>query len=336
MAMASSSLLEVEDLTIDLFTERESVRPVDGVSYSLTNGETLAVVGESGSGKTVMCLAPLGLMPVGVAIDIQGRISFDGQDIVGTGGSLAQQLCGKAIGVIFQDPMSALNPARKIGRQIAEVSELHLGLTKSQAESQALDLIKLVGISDPEARMAQYPHELSGGLRQRVMIAIAIAAEPRLLIADEPTTALDVTVQAQILALLKNVQTRLGMAMLLITHDMGVVASCASRVEVMYAGRIVEYGPVEKVLIEPQHPYTMGLIDAIPKAEDPIGAPFRGLPGAPPLLSGPSQGCAFAPRCTHAEPACTSLRPTLSEIGDGNAMVACPVVRASHGQGLMP
>ena len=333
-AVAAHPLLEVEDLVIDLFTAREAVRPVDGVSYGLDQGETLAIVGESGSGKTVMNLAPLGLMPVGVAVNVQGRVSFDGRDLAGIGNDLLRQLCGKSIGVIFQDPMSALNPARKIGRQIAEVTELHLGHTSAQAEARALDLIKLVGISDPEARMEQYPHELSGGLRQRVMIAISIAAEPKLLIADEPTTALDVTVQAQVLALLKNLQVRLGMALILITHDIGVVAGCAARVAVMYAGRVVEYGPVDQVLVEPQHPYTRGLIDAIPRPEDAVGAPFRGLPGAPPELAGPVAGCAFAPRCSSAVASCSLDRPALIETGHGGVRAACPVVREArlHGE----
>ena len=324
--MAVHPLLAVEDLVIDLFTAREVVRPVDKVSYGLDHGETLAIVGESGSGKTVMNLAPLGLMPVGVAINLHGRVSFDGCDLVGLRQADLRALCGKSIGVIFQDPMSALNPARTIGRQIAEVTELHLGHSAAQAEARALELIKLVGISDPEARMAQYPHELSGGLRQRVMIAISIAAEPKLLIADEPTTALDVTVQAQVLALLKDLQARLDMALVLITHDIGVVAGCASRVAVMYAGRVVEYGPVDRVLVDPQHPYTRSLIDAIPRPDDEVGAPFRGLPGAPPELAGPVPGCAFAPRCALAVTSCSTDRPALVETGRGGVMAACPVV----------
>lgn len=328
--MADRPLLEVEDLVIDLFTAREAVRPVDAVSYHLAQGETLAIVGESGSGKTVMNLAPLGLMPVGVTAQVRGRISFDGQNITASGKARLHALCGRSIGVIFQDPMSALNPARKIGRQIAEVTELHLGHTTAQAEARALDLIRLVGISDPEVRMKQYPHELSGGLRQRVMIAISIAAEPKLLIADEPTTALDVTVQAQVLALLKDLQARLGMALILITHDIGVVAGCATRVAVMYAGRIVEYGSVDEVLLEPRHPYTRSLIDAIPQAEDEVGARFRGLRGAPPELAGPVAGCAFAPRCSFAVASCSTSRPALLDCDDSGVLAACPVVGQSR------
>lgn len=324
--MNSEPILDVRNLTVDLLTARTAVRPVDGVSYSIERGETLAVVGESGSGKTVMNFAPLGLMPIGVTADVNGSVVFGGRQLVGADPREISGLLGKDIGFIFQDPMSALNPARRIGRQIAEVVEFHLGLTSRAAESRALDLIKLVGMSDPDARLRQYPHELSGGLRQRVMIAIAIAAEPKLLIADEPTTALDVTVQAQILRLLKDLQRRLSMAMVLITHDMGVVAGSADRVVVMYAGRGVEIGPVERVLVSPRHPYTMGLIDAIPHDDDAIGSMFRGLPGTPPVLGAPIDGCAFAPRCSFALESCSHGRPRLEPTTDSAVWAACPVL----------
>ncbi|ODR88506.1 ABC transporter ATP-binding protein [Sinorhizobium alkalisoli] len=327
--MTTQPLLEVTNLTVDLLTAQTAVRPVDGVSYSLNRRETLAVVGESGSGKTVMNFAPLGLAPTGVVADVAGSIRFDGMELVGAGEEGLRTLRGKSVGFIFQDPMSALNPARTIGRQIAEMAEYHLSMTARAAEERALDLIRLVGISDPSARLRQYPHELSGGLRQRVMIAIAVAAEPKLLIADEPTTALDVTVQAQILRLLKEIQAKLEMAMVLITHDMGVVASAADRVLVMYAGRNVETGPVDKVLVSPRHPYTMGLIDAIPSRSDPVGAPFRGLPGMPPVLSAPIPGCAFEPRCPHAVPACRNSRPKLERTVDAAIFAACPVLNTS-------
>jgi peptide/nickel transport system ATP-binding protein len=322
----TTPILTVKDLTIDLFTHRSGLRPVDQVSYAVAAGETVAIVGESGSGKTVLNFAPLGLMPLGVSVNISGSIRFDGKELVGAEAGLLRKLRGGSIGFIFQDPMSALNPARTICRQIAEVAELHLGLSSSQAEARALDLLKMVRMSDPEARLRQYPHELSGGLRQRVMIAIAIAAEPKLLIADEPTTALDVTVQAQILSLLKDLQKRLNMAMVLITHDMGVVAGIAARVAVMYAGRVMEYGPVATVLTEPRHPYTMGLIDAIPRADDMPGTPFRGLPGSPPVLSAPITGCAFASRCRHMVETCQTRRPPLAPTDDRRVLAACPVV----------
>ncbi len=335
-SMTAIPLLQVKDLTIDLFTEHAAVRPVDGVSYDVSQGETLAIVGESGSGKTVLNFAPLGLMPTGVSVQTGGQIIFDGQDITKLSERQLRSIRGKSIGFIFQDPMSALNPARRIGRQIAETVELHLGLSATQAESRTLELLKLVGMSDPESRLQQYPHELSGGLRQRVMISIAIAAEPKLLIADEPTTALDVTIQAQILQLLKEIQSRLHMAIVLITHDMGVVAATASKVAVMYAGRIVEQGPVHQVLVRPWHPYTTGLIDAIPRAEDMPGSLFRGLPGAPPILGGPVEACAFNPRCAYAIETCRNRRPPLLATPTPPVIAACPVVLGQWQEGGAP
>jgi peptide/nickel transport system ATP-binding protein len=306
-----TAIFEVRDLTIDLFTPKAAVRVVDRVSYGVASGECLAIVGESGSGKTVMSFSPFGLLPPGVAADVTGRVLLAGEDLVGMAEADLVKRRGKVAGMIFQDPMTALNPARRIGRQIAEVCEIHLGLSSRQAEARALDLMRLVGISDPEARLRQYPHELSGGLCQRVMIAIAVATEPKLLIADEPTTALDVTVQAQILDLLQDLRRRLGMAMVLITHDIGVVATCADHVAVMYAGRLAETGTVDQVLTVPRHPYTQALIAAIPRPGDRIGSPFRGLPGMPPLLAGPIRGCAFAPRCPQAFAPCSQTRPPL-------------------------
>ncbi|MER8983524.1 ABC transporter ATP-binding protein, partial [Mesorhizobium sp. M0870] len=258
--MHDEPLLNVSNLTVDLLTAKAAVRPVDGVSYTVRQGECLAIVGESGSGKTVMNFAPLGLMPTGVTTNLSGSVRFDGRELIGLPESEIRKVRGKSIGFIFQDPMSALNPVRRVGRQIAEMAELHLKMTPRAAEERALELIKLVGISDPAARLRQFPHELSGGLRQRIVIAIALAGEPKLLIADEPTTALDVTVQAQILRLLKDLQRRLNMAMVLITHDMGVVAGAADNIVVMYAARAAERGPVDKVLVTPRHPYTRGLI----------------------------------------------------------------------------
>lgn len=324
--MSNEALLSVRNLTVDLLTPSAAVRPVDGVSYSLRQGECLAIVGESGSGKTVMNFAPLGLMPSGVTADLSGSVRFDGRELIGLDDAELRNIRGRSIGFIFQDPMSALNPVRRVGRQIAEMAELHLGLSHKAAEARALDLMKLVGISDPAARLLQYPHQLSGGLRQRVVIAIALAAEPKLLIADEPTTALDVTVQAQILRLLKDLRKRLNMAMVLITHDMGVVAGSADRIVIMYAARAVELGPVEKVLITPRHPYTMGLINAIPRRDDPVGSYFRGLPGVPPTLGAPIKGCAFSPRCEMAVASCHVDRPALAPTTDSTVTAACPVL----------
>ena len=309
-----TAIYDIRDLTVDLYTRSAAVRVVDGVSLSVAAGECLAIVGESGSGKTVMSFAPIGLMPEGVSVGLSGGAQLAGTDLIAGGEATLARLRGRDVAVIFQDPMTALNPARRIGSQIAEVCTLHLGLKGAAADARALELMRLVGISDPEARMRQYPHELSGGLCQRSVIAMAIAAEPKLLIADEPTTALDVTVQAQILDLLRDLRARMGMAMILITHDIGVVANAADRVAVMYAGRLAELGPVDQVLCAPTHPYTAALIDAIPRPEDPVGSPFRGLPGMPPQLAGPIRGCAFAPRCPRATPGCTALRPPMRAI----------------------
>jgi len=323
--MQHEALLSVDTLTVDLLTSKAAVRPVDGVSYTVRQGECLAIVGESGSGKTVMNFAPLGLMPSGVTTQLSGSVRFDGNELVGMSEAGLRRIRGKSIGFIFQDPMSALNPVRRIGRQIAEMAELHLGLSPGAAEARALELIKLVGIPAPESRLKQYPHELSGGLRQRVVIAIALAGEPKLLIADEPTTALDVTVQAQILQLLKDLRARLNMAMILITHDMGVVANSADDVVVMYAARAAECGPVCEVLTRPRHPYTKGLINAIPRKGDAVGTRFRGLPGMPPILGAPTPGCAFAPRCELANEECRRSRPAMSSNADSAVQFACPV-----------
>jgi peptide/nickel transport system ATP-binding protein len=323
--MISDQVLDVRDLSVDLFTKTGALRPVDRVSYGVRRGETLAIVGESGSGKTVMNFAPLDLMPVGLSVRISGSFNIAGTDIATLPPSSLRHIRGKSVGVIFQDPMSALNPVRRVGRQIAEVAEKQLGLTVRQAEDRAEELLSLVGMSDPARRMKQYPHELSGGLRQRVMIAIAVVSEPSLLIADEPTTALDVTIQAQILKLLQNLQTKLNMGIVLITHDMGVVASMAQQVAVMYAGRIVEYGPVVDVLVSPSHPYTRGLVDAIPRDEDPPGSPFRGIAGLPPIMGAPLAACAFAERCALVQPVCISNRPTLQPIPQSTVLMACTV-----------
>ena len=332
MTMGSSGrLLSVRDFTVTLYTEMTSVRAADRVSYDVDEGDVLAIVGESGSGKTVLNMAPLGLLPSGVTVDLSGSVNFAGRDLLTLGESDLRGIRGAGVGVIFQDPLSSLNPVRRIGPQVAEVAELHLGLTASAAEKRAGELLALVGIPDPEQRLGQYPHELSGGMRQRVGIAMSIAGEPKLLIADEPTTALDVTVQAQIVSVLKELQARLGMAIILITHDIGVVSGMASQVAVMYAGRIAELGPVDEVLLRPQHPYTRGLLDSLPSLNVPVGTPFKGLRGIPPALSSPIRGCPFVPRCDHSVPTCSSERPMLAPAGDAHRKhwTACPVLAAA-------
>lgn len=318
----SRPLLDIRDMSITLYTERSTVRAARKVSYSVSKGQTLAIVGESGSGKTVMNLAPLGLLPVGVTADITGSMIFDGEEVLGPDAGGIERHRGKDIGVIFQDPLSALNPARRIGSQIAEVAERHLGMTARGANSHAVDLLKMVGIPDPAARLSQYPHELSGGMRQRVVIAAAIAAEPKLLIADEPTTALDVTVQAQIIRLLQDLQKRIGMAIVLVSHDIGVVAGMADRIAVMYAGSIIELGSADDVLTDPSHPYTTGLVSSVPRLDTPLGSLFRGLPGLPPDLSKSIQGCAFEERCPISRPECRVTRPALEDVATAHG-AAC-------------
>ena len=327
----SRRLLSVRDFTVTLYTEMASVRAADRVSYDVDEGDVLAIVGESGSGKTVLNMAPLGLLPSGVTVDLSGSVEFAGRDLLTIGESDLRGIRGGEVGVIFQDPLSSLNPVRRIGPQVAEVAELHLGMTASAAEKRAGELLALVGIPDPEQRLRQYPHELSGGMRQRVGIAMSIAGEPKLLIADEPTTALDVTVQAQIVSVLKALQARLGMAIILITHDIGVVSGMADKVAVMYGGRIAELGPVDDVLLHPRHPYTKGLLDSLPSLNVPVGTPFKGLRGIPPQLSSPIRGCPFVPRCDHTVPTCSSERPMLAAVGGSHPdhRAACPVAAAT-------
>jgi peptide/nickel transport system ATP-binding protein len=327
----SRRLLSVRDFTVTLYTEMASVRAADRVSYDVDEGDVLAIVGESGSGKTVLNMAPLGLLPSGVTVDLSGSVTFAGRELLTLGTSDLRGIRGGEVGVIFQDPLSSLNPVRRIGPQVAEVAELHLGMTASAAEKRAGELLALVGIPDPEQRLRQYPHELSGGMRQRVGIAMSIAGEPKLLIADEPTTALDVTVQAQIVSVLKALRARLGMAIILITHDIGVVSGMADKVAVMYGGRIAELGPVDDVLLHPRHPYTKGLLDSLPSLNVPVGTPFKGLRGIPPQLSTPIRGCPFVPRCDYTVPTCSSERPMLAAVGGSHPdhRAACPVAAAT-------
>ncbi len=332
MTMRSGNrLLSVRDFTVTLYTERTSVRAADRVSYDVHEGEVLAIVGESGSGKTVLNMAPIGLLPSGVTVDLTGSVMFQGRDLVAFGESELRRIRGGEVGVVFQDPLSSLNPVRRIGKQVAEVAEIHLGLTPSAAEKRTVELFTLVGIPDPVQRLRQYPHELSGGMRQRVGIAMSIAGEPKLLIADEPTTALDVTVQAQIVSVLKDLQATLGMSIILITHDIGIVSGMADHVAVMYAGRIAELGPVDDVLLRPQHPYTRGMLASLPSLTAPVGTPFKGLRGIPPELTSPIRGCPFVPRCDSSVSTCRSQRPVLAPVGDAarNHRAACPVLAGS-------
>ena len=312
----TSALLDVKGLKTYFFTRDGVVRAVDGVSFSVARGETLAIVGESGCGKSVTSLSILRLIASPPGRTVEGSVVFEGRDLLELSEAEMRKVRGDAISMIFQEPMTSLNPVLTIGRQIAEVLILHRGLSREDAMRSAVEMLRLVKIPEPERRVGEYPHQLSGGMRQRVMIAMALACEPRLLIADEPTTALDVTIQAQILDLMRELKARTGAAIMLITHDLGVVAEMAQRVVVMYAGRKVEEGPVEALFANPRHPYTRGLLDSIPK----LGAASRGagtrlteIAGTVPSLSESIVGCAFAPRCAYATVRCQNEYPPFEE-----------------------
>ena len=321
----AAPLLQVEGLTTYFFTRDGVVRAVDGVSFSLARGETLAIVGESGCGKSVTSLSILRLIASPPGRTVAGRVLFEGRDLLALTEPEMRRIRGDAISMIFQEPMTSLNPVLTIGRQIAEALVLHRGLSQHEAEARAVEMLRLVRMPEAERRLRQYPHQLSGGMRQRVMIAMALACEPRLLIADEPTTALDVTIQAQILDLMRELKEKTGAAIVLITHDLGVVAEMAERVIVMYAGRKVEEASVVDLFARPRHPYTRGLLDSIPKLHaassraadsQPSEAPphrLAEIAGTVPSLSEPIVGCAFAPRCAYAVSRCRQEYPPLEE-----------------------
>ncbi|HUH92029.1 MAG TPA: ABC transporter ATP-binding protein [Casimicrobiaceae bacterium] len=324
----SGPLLEVEDLKTYFFTRDGVVRAVDGVSFSVERGETLAIVGESGCGKSVTSLSILRLIAAPPGRTVGGRVLFEGRDLLALPEAEMRAIRGDALSMIFQEPMTSLNPVLTIGRQIAEVLTLHRGLGRDDALRRTIELLRLVHIPEAERRVGEYPHQLSGGMRQRVMIAMALACEPRLLIADEPTTALDVTIQAQILELMRELKARTGAAIVLITHDLGVVAEMAQRVVVMYAGRKVEEAPVNALFARPLHPYTRGLLDSIPKLDANRNGGLAGgkrlseISGTVPSLLEPIVGCAFAPRCAYAAARCRSERPSLEEKAAAHS-VAC-------------
>ena len=322
----SGVLLEVDDLKTHFRTERGLVRAVDGVTFSLERGKALGVVGESGSGKTVLSRSIMGLLPSTAVV--RGSVRFAGQEIVGLDQRQMRHLWGREMSMIFQNPMVSLNPVMKIGKQIIEPLEIHLGMGRTDARETAIELLREVRIPEPERRLAQYPHELSGGMRQRVMIAIALACGPTLLFADEPTTALDVTVQAQILELIKKMQRELGMAVVFITHDLGVVSGLCDRVQVMYAGRIVESSDTRTLFYSPRHPYTRALQRSIPALQGK-GSELYTIRGMPPDLSKPLPGCPFAPRCEYALEKCVQTPVQLLDVVPGHAH-AC--LRAQQGE----
>lgn len=313
-------LLEVRDLRVSFFTSRGEVRAVDGVSFTIHEGETFGLVGESGCGKTVTALSVLRLLNGNGRI-VGGDIIFAGRSLLALSEEEMRQLRGNRLAMVFQEPMTSLNPVFTVGYQIGEVLQVHRGVGRREARARAIELLRLVEIPEPERRVDAYPHQLSGGMRQRVMLAMALACQPQLLIADEPTTALDVTIQAQILDLLAHLQAKFGMAVLFVTHDLGIVAERAQRVAVMYAGRIVEQAATPSLFRQPLHPYTRGLLRSIPRLGT-RGTRLETIPGSvPDPLSLPS-GCRFRDRCSHAIPRCAEVDPELATVVDGHA-VAC-------------
>jgi peptide/nickel transport system ATP-binding protein len=312
----SSPLLVVRDLEAGFRTRAGRVRAVDGVSFDLAAGESFGVVGESGSGKSALSLSLMGLMPANGSVTA-GSVRFADADILALPERRRRALRGRRMALVFQDPMTSLNPYQRVGDQVDEQIRLHLGLDRRAARRRTVGLFASVGIPEPEARAARYPHQLSGGQRQRVLIAMALSCDPELLIADEPTTALDVTVQAQVLALLRQQQRSRRMGLILITHNLGVVAATCDRAAVMYAGRFVEVAPVRELFAEPRHPYTRGLFAALPRIDDDRSVPLVAIPGQPPRLVGPRVGCAFAARCPHVEDGCRAVDPALAADATG-------------------
>ncbi len=311
----SEKLLEIKDERLSFFTPAGEVKALNGVSFSMEEGEVLGIVGESGSGKSVTAYSIMGLTAYPGKL-IGGTIYFNGHQIEKMSEKEMRKIRGNEVSIIFQDPMTSLNPVYTIGNQITEVIRLHTGKSKKEAYDRAKELLELVGINEPAKRLKQYPHELSGGMRQRVMIAIALACEPKLLIADEPTTALDVTIQAQILELMQELRQKLGMSIIMITHDLGVVASMCERIAVMYAGHIVEYGTADEIFYEPKHEYTKGLINSIPKLSAQEIERLVPIEGQPVDLLNPPAGCPFAPRCANCMKICLREMPPKTELSD--------------------
>jgi peptide/nickel transport system ATP-binding protein len=326
------ALLEVRDLAVGFDTEDGRVRAVDGVSFDVDQGGALGIVGESGSGKSVTALTLLGLTRARNA-DITGSVAFAGRELLGAPERELRQVRGGEIGIVFQDPLSSLHPLKTVGAQLVEAHRAHRDVSRAAARERAAELLDLVGIRDARRRLDSYPHELSGGMRQRVMIAMAVINEPRLLIADEPTTALDVTVQAALLDLLRRLRRELGMALLLVSHDLAVVAQLCDEIAVMYAGRIVERGPTATLLEEPEHPYTWGLLGSIPRLDRPRARRLQPIPGRPPSAIDRPSGCAFHPRCPYARDEHRRRGPPLVPAdpeADQGHQVACLLGRSAR------
>lgn len=307
-------LLEVKNLEVNFKTYGGEVKAVRDVSFHVDKGETIAIVGESGSGKSVTVQTVMGLIPIPPGIIKNGEVIFNGQDLLKLSKKQMQKIKGSKIGMVFQDPMTSLNPTMRVGKQIEESIRTHQNLQGAENKKRAIEMIRLVGISNPIERYDQYPHEFSGGMRQRIMIAIALACQPEILIADEPTTALDVTIQAQVLDLMKDLKDEMDTSIILITHDLGVVAETAQRVAVMYGGVIVEAGTVDDIFSEPKHPYTWGLLESIPDIKRDEKRRLVPIEGSPPDLFSPPKGCPFAPRCKYAMEVCVEEMPPAIEI----------------------
>jgi oligopeptide/dipeptide ABC transporter ATP-binding protein len=313
-----ASLLEIRDLRTYFHVSEGTVRAVDGVSFDIKEGETTALVGESGCGKTMTALSIMRLVPKPQGSIVGGEISFQGRDLLKLSEAEMRETRGSEIAMIFQEPMTSLNPVLTIGRQITETLEAHGQVSQSTAEARALELLRLVGIPDPDRRLSDYPHQLSGGMRQRVMIAIALSCDPKLILADEPTTALDVTIQAQILELMRDLSQKFGVALLIITHNLGVVARYADRVHVMYAGKVIESGTAREIYSDPRHPYTLGLLRSVPRLDQPRKARLDPIEGQPPDLWNLPAGCSFFPRCKFSVERCEHEVPPLRDIGSGH------------------
>ena len=325
-----TKLLEVKNLTTQFFTTSGVVQAVDNVSFDIDEGETVAVVGESGCGKSVSALSILRLIPWPPGKIVGGSIHFGGKDLLALSDEEIRKIRGREISMVFQEPMTSLNPVLSIGLQLTETMEHHLGISNSEAHQKAIELLGMVGISEPERRLSQYPHHLSGGMRQRVMIALALSCEPKLIIADEPTTALDVTIQAQILELMKNLTKQMGVALIVITHNLGVVARYADRVNVMYAGKLVEMGQAREIYHDPHHPYTLGLLASVPRMDQPRGTRLIPIDGQPPDLTLLDSGCAFRPRCRFAVDQCATEIPPLQTVDDEHASACWRVSEISE------
>ena len=313
----SEHLLEIEDLRVSFFTPAGEVKAVNGVSYELDEGRVLGIVGESGSGKSVSVSALMQLLAYPGRV-VGGSITFDGKDILAMNSDEIQAVRGKEIGMIFQDPMTSLNPVYTIGEQLIETLRRHTDLSRREAWDRSVEMLRLVGINNPEQRMKQYPHEFSGGMRQRAMIAMTLLCNPKLLIADEPTTALDVTIQAQILELMKSLREKINAAIIMITHDLGIVSDICDEVIVMYAGRIVERGSIDDIFYRPAHPYTQGLLRCLPRLDSDGSKPLEPIEGTPVDLLAMPKGCAFAPRCEKCLKVCLQQQPPVFTRGEGH------------------